>query len=172
MYFLKRKFPESICARPVGLNRCPAKAGIFYRLARRKATDLYYSAAGLRVSCSGLTPLRLSRGQTRAPCTPRDPTRAAVFFIVLFRGPSPVFFGCLGCGLRPFFFRSAGWLVWRCLVVLCAVRSSGRFSGVLCFLIGSVWVVCLGCWAGVRLCGRSSMKYGSSSIIVAYLQIN
>ena len=158
MYFLKRKFPESICARPVGLNRCPAKAGIFYRLARRNAADIDYSAAGLRVSCSWPRPLRLSRGLARAPCTPRGPTRAAVFFMVLFRGPSPVFFGCLGCGLRPFFFRSAGWLVWRCLVVLCAVRSSGRFSGFLCFPSGSVWVLGLGCGVGVRLCGRSSMK--------------
>lgn len=108
VFFLKRKFPESICARPVGLNRYPTKVGISYRLARRKPTDLYYHAAGLRVSCSGLTLLRLSRGQARAPCTPRGPTRAAVFFIVFFRGPSPVFFGCLGCGLWPFFFPCGG----------------------------------------------------------------
>lgn len=117
---LKRKFPESICARPVGLNRCPAKAGIFYRLSRRNATDLYYSAAGLRVSCSGLKPLRLSRGLASSPRTPGGPTRAAVFFIVLLRGPSPVFFGCLGCGLRPFFL---------------SVRLAGSFGGVsLCFV--------------------------------------
>lgn len=116
---LKRKFPESICARPVGLNRCPAKAGIFYRLSRRNATDLYYSAAGLRVSCSGLKPLRLSRGLASSPRTPGGPTRAAVFFIVLLRGPSPVFFGCLGCGLRPFFC-PFGWLA-RLAVSRCAL---------------------------------------------------
>ena len=38
--FLKRKFPESTCARPVGLNRCPAIAGIFFRLARPNATPV------------------------------------------------------------------------------------------------------------------------------------
>lgn len=168
---MKRKFPESTCARPVGLNRCPAKAGIFYRLARRKAAGLYYSAAGLWVSCSRLTPLRLSRGQARAPCTPRGPTRAAVFFIVLFRGPSPVFFCCLGCGLRPFFFRSAGGLVWLCSVVLCVVCSSGYWSGFLCFPSGSVWRSGIGCGVGVRLCWRSSINIGSLSIIVAFLQI-
>lgn len=158
MFFLKRKCSESTCARPVGLNRCPAKAGIFYRLARRNATDLYYSAAGLWVSCSGLTPLRLSRGQARAPCTPRGPTRAAMFFIVLFRGPSPVFFCCLACGLRPFFFRSAGGLVWRCFVVVCAVRSLGRLAGFLCFPSGSVLVGWPRLEWGIRFCGRSSIK--------------
>ena len=119
MCIFKRKFHKSICARPVGLNRCPAKAGISFRLARRNATGLYYPAAGLRVSCSGLAPLRLSRGQARAPCTPRDPTRAAMFFIVLFRGPSPVFFCCLGCGLWPFFF-PFGWRA-RLAVSRCAL---------------------------------------------------
>lgn len=117
--FLKRKFPKSICARPVGLNRCPAKAGISYRLARRNATDLYYSAAGLWVSCSGLTPLRLSRGQARAPCTPRGPTRAAVFFIVLFRGPSPVFFWLFRVRPSAFFF-PFGWLA-RLALFRCAL---------------------------------------------------
>lgn len=34
-FLFKGKIPESFCPRPVGLNRCPAKAGIFFRLARR-----------------------------------------------------------------------------------------------------------------------------------------
>ena len=34
-FFFRGKIPESFCPRPVGLNRCPAIAGIFYRLARR-----------------------------------------------------------------------------------------------------------------------------------------
>lgn len=177
----KRKFPESICARPVGRNRCPTKVGISYRLARRKATDLYYSAAGLRVSCSRPRPLRLSRGQARAPCTPRGPTRAAVFFIVLFGAPPPFFFGCLGCGLWPFFFRSAGWLVWLCLVVLCVRCSFGCWAWFLCFPNGSVLVG----WPRLEwglvgsvsvfllffvLC-QTSINIGSLSIIVAILQI-
>ena len=31
-FFLKLEIPESFRARPVGLNRCPAIAGVFYRL--------------------------------------------------------------------------------------------------------------------------------------------
>lgn len=138
VFFLKRKFPESICARPVGLNRCPAKAGSFCRLARRKPTDLYYHAAGVRVSCSRPRPLRLSRGQARAPCTPRGPTRAAVFFIVLFRGPSPVFFWLFR--VRP-------------LAFFVSIRLAGSFGWVsLCFVSVVRWAVGRGFF--VSLTGR------------------
>ena len=47
---------------------------------------------GLRVPCSGASALRLSRGAClQPPAPPEAPTRGAVFFMVLFRGPSPVF---------------------------------------------------------------------------------
>ena len=62
-------------------NRCPAKAGISYRLSRR-GSALTRRGIPMLVSCSRLTVLRPSRGAERpAPRTPsggRTPT--AIFF--------------------------------------------------------------------------------------------
>ena len=68
--------------------------------------------------------------------------------MVLFRGPSPVFFGVYGAAFG-LFSRLAGFrAVWLCLVVLCVHCSSVCWSGFLCFPNGSVL------WSGIGWSGR------------------
>lgn len=50
-FFFKGKITESFCPRPVGLNRCPAKAGIFYRLARRVIFLKHNLSAAADIQC-------------------------------------------------------------------------------------------------------------------------
>ena len=98
-------------------NRCPAKAGISYRLARRVSAQKRRTIP-LLVSCSRLTALRPSRGAERpAPRTPSGGRTPAAIFFGGSSLPAPhtplasVFHGCDahalgGAGV-------VGWWGWR-----------------------------------------------------------
>lgn len=99
-------------------------------------SNLFSAIRNGGVSCSGASALRLARGHPAAPCTPAGPTRAAVFFIVLVWGPSPIFFLLLsgvGAGAPSRAVRLAGSLgcVSRLLCVLCLL---GCWAWLLCLL--------------------------------------
>lgn len=118
----------------------------------------------LQWPCSGLAPLRLSRGLAYSPRTPVARTAGAIFFggssLAAPQPPLPsVFHGwgaaALGWGwhhglifgvffwlfmvrLRLFFLHAAALVVGLSIVVLCVIGSSGFLSWLLCFPNGSV----------------------------------
>lgn len=131
----------------------------------------------LRLPCSGLAPLRLSRGPACGPRTPAARTAGAIFFggssLAAPQTPLPsVFHGwgaaALGWGwhlgwifgaffllfsvrLAPFFLPAVALAVRFCFLVVCVVGSSGCWSGLLCFPSGSVLWAFVGSRGGVRL---------------------
>lgn len=134
----------------------------------------------LQWPCSGLAPLRLSRGLACSPRTPAARTAGAIFFggssLAAPQTPLPsVFHGwgaaalgwCWRLGwisggffllfsvrLAPFFLHAAALVVRLSVLVLCVIGSSGFLSWLLCFPNGSVLLPFWGSRWGVRFCNR------------------
>lgn len=126
---------------------------------------------GIAVAVLGACAPAPVAGACLQPPHPCSPDAGGGVFHSIMSGPLPRFFCCLGCGCRLF---SSLRLLWPLgFVLLCYVsqvrRAVGRgfFASLAGGFCGRVTV---GVW-GVRLCFRSSMKLGSSSIFLAFLQI-
>lgn len=134
----------------------------------------------LWLPCSGLTPLRHSRGPACGPLHPCSPHGGGVFFggssLAAPQTPLPSVFHSWGAAalvlewllgwilgaffllfrvrLRLFFLHAAARVVRLSIVVLCVICSSGFLSWLLCFPNGSVLLPFWGLCLGVRLCNR------------------
>lgn len=111
-------------------------------------------------------------GACLQPPHPCSPDAGGGVFHSIGSGPLPRFFWCLACGFAFFF--ALRLPVPLGFVSLCYVsqvrRAVGR--GFFASLSGGFWGRVSGGLGVAWLCFRSSMKLASSSILLAFLQIN